>query len=433
MTQRRPRPRAPLSCAPLSCAPLSCALISCALLACSARPPAPTPANTAEVLEMDTLLIRGGGGEALSGDELFEEAVGALQSQRFEECAARFGDYQRLFPDHYAAQHARYNYGLCLEHLGRFGEAAGQFARYAEVAREEGEPKDALDGDVRRGYCLVYARRYAEAVPLYTRLLTEEPIIGFDRAECHLRRAMARLGLGEFGEADRDLSLALSHINGAIGDRREGNEALAETHFQRGELFRRHMRAVALKMPVKRMQRLFADKVLFFRKALYAYVDCLNVHHARWGVAAGHQLGALHEALYEDLMWAETPPDFDEETLAFYYFELEKKLAPLLGESISIYERTATLSATKGVQGEWADAATRNLRRLRGLEERVQRRLTLEPGEAHRARLAELELVGPPPPKGEEEPREARAEAGSPPMERKEQETPQGERPEQIN
>jgi len=370
------------------------ALAALALPACGARPPAPV----ADVHEMDTLLIRGGGAEALSGDEAFEAAVGALQSQRFAECAARFEEYQRAFPDHHAAQPARYNHGLCLEHLARYADAAAQFARYAEEARAAGEARDALDGDVRHGYSLIYARRYAEALPLYTRLLTEAPLVGFDRAECHLRRAIARRGLGDFGEADRDLSLALSHINGAIGDRREGNEALAEAHFERGELFRQHMRAVALKMPIKRMQRLFADKVLFFRKALYAYVDCLNVHHARWGVAAGHQLGALHVSLYEDLMWAETPPDFDEETLAFYYFELEKKLAPLLGESISIYERTATLSATRGVWGEWSDATARELRRLRALEERVQRRLTLEPKEAHRARLAELaaELVGPP-------------------------------------
>lgn len=378
---------------------LLCAL---ALGACSARPAPPEP-ESAEILEMDTLLIRGGGGEAVSADALFEEGVGALRSQRFEECAARLGEHQRLFPDHYAAQAGRYNYGLCLEFLAQHLSAAAQFERYAEVARAGGDEQDALDGDVRRGYNLVYAHRYAEAIPLYTRLLTETPIVGFDRAECHLRRAMAYRGVGDLGESDRDLSLALSHINGAIGDRREGNEPLAETHFQRGELFRQQMRAVALKMPLKRMQRLFADKVLFFRKSLYAYVDCINVHNARWGVAAGHQLGALHEALYEDLMWAETPPDFDEETLALYYFELEKKLAPLLRESISIYERTATLSAQRGVQGEWVEATARDLRRLRALEERVQRRLTLEPDEAHRARVAELEVVGPPAPRGEGE------------------------------
>jgi tetratricopeptide (TPR) repeat protein len=352
---------------------------------------------------MDPLVIYAGGKEVpLSGDELFEQGVGALQAQEFPRCIQQLSEHLERFPEHPARLYARYNLALCVELSTRYQEASEELTRYIKEAREGGASRsDLLDGEVRLGFNLVHASKPERALKLYTRLLTEEPLIGFDRAECHLRRAMAHISLEHFAEADRDLSLAMSHINGSIGPNREGNEPLAEVHFQRGELYRKHMRHIKLKMPLERMKLLFADKVLFFRKSLYAYVDALNVHHVYWGVAAGHQLGLLHEQLYSDFMLAEAPEDFDEETLAYYFYELEKKLAPLLKESISIYEKTMTLSVTHGVSNDWVRATERQLKRLRDLEEGVQRRLTLDPLEAQKQRPPARELMGPPLPKSE--------------------------------
>ena len=382
------------------------------LCACSSRPIGSAQDHLASggertrrvELEMDPLLIQAGSGETLSPMELFHEGVGGLQAQEYGRCIERLGALLRHFPEHRSALYARYNLGLCYELSGRYQEAVEVFDDYVETLRlpehrgADDQELDLLDGQFRLGFNLTKASQPERAIALYERLLTTTPIIGFDRAECHLRRAIAQLLLGRFALADRDLSLAISHINGSIGAQREGNELLAEVHFYRGELYRRHMKHIKLKMPVKRMKRLFADKILFFRKSLYAYVDCLNVRQVYWGIAGGHQLGKLHEELYEAILWAETPADFDPETEAYYLFELEKKLAPLLKESISLYEKTMTLSVTHGLNNEWVTSTQDGLSRLRDLEESVQRRLSLDPLAAHEQRRPLDRLMGPPAP-----------------------------------
>jgi len=403
--------RAQLPRALLSACLLNAHLLS-GLWGCSARPkPVDPPATQAgaRVVEMEPLLIQAGHGEALQPMELFHEGVGALQAQEYPRCIQRLEALVEHFPHHRALSFARYNLGLCFELAGRFQEAVTQFDHYLKTMRSDQGEQDRLDGSLRLGFNLTMSSQDERAIKLYDRLLTTTPIIGYYRAEAHLRRAVAHLPLKRFARADRDLSLAISHIYGT-GAQRQGNELLAEVHFYRGELYRLHMRHIKLKMPLERMKRLFADKVLFFRKSLYAYVDCLNIRDVFWGIAGGHQLGKLHEQLYEDILWAEAPPSFDQETEAYYLFELEKKLAPLLRESIKLYEKTMTLSVTHGLSNEWVSSTQDGLTRLRSIEEGVARRLLMDPLEAYAQRPARRELAGPPQPK---DPRDDSPSTGS--------------------
>ena len=346
-------------------------------LACSAR-----PAHVQREIQMPGVLIQARG-DVKSADELFEEGLGALQGQLFERCELKFRQYLKYFSQDTYIHAVHYNLGLCLELQRKHASAATQFRTYAERAESK---DDRLDGEVRLGYNLIFSAQYPEAKTLYTRLLTTQPLKGLDRAECHLRRSMAHTGLGHFAEADQDLSLAMSHTNSILGPHRQGNEMLAEVYFQRGEVYRQHMGHIELKMPLRRLKRNLTDKKRFFRKSLYAFVESIKVAHTYWAIAAGHQLGVLHEDIYEDLMQAEPPPEFDEETLAYYYFKLEERIAPLIRESISIYERTVTISATQGAQNDWVKSTQKSLRRLRDLEEQIQKRLVMEPMKAYHLR-----------------------------------------------
>lgn len=377
---------------------LICLALMGSSLACSSRSQIELEQKKSQrVFNMEPLLIQAGQEEVLQPMELFQDGVGALQAQEYPRCIDRLEKLLVHFPAHSTRSFAHYNLGLCYELAGRFQEAVIQFDHYIEGAKQAQLKEDQLDGEFRLGFNLTMSSQNQRAIALYDRLLTTESIIGFDRSECHLRRAIAHLHLQLFAKADRDLSLAISHINGAIGMNRQGNELLAEVHFYRGEVYRLHMKHIKLKMPLDRMKRLFADKILFFRKSLYAYVDCLNVRHVFWGIAGGHQLGKLHEELYEDIVWAEIPPEFDQETEAYYRFELEKKLAPLLRESIHLYEKTMTLSVTHGLNNEWVSSTQEGLSRLRKLEEGVARRLTMDPLDAHALRPSLQEIMGPPP------------------------------------
>ena len=356
--------------------------------ACSASPPPPPP-SPSTILELEGLLIRGKG-EVISPSDLFNRGIGAFQGQKFKKCEEDLVLYLAEFSNAVHAHAAHYNLGLCLEMQHKYRLAAEQFKEYAVQSTKS---VDQIDGEVRWGYNLLYSGQAQTAVKIYTRILTEKNVIGFDRAECHLRRAMAYMLLKKYAEADRDLDLTLGHINSNIGRYREGNELLAEAHFQQGELYRRYMAEVILKMPLPRMKRLMMDKIRFFRKSQHFYVSCIHIHHSYWATAAGHQLAVLHENIYQDIMNAEHPEEFDDETSAYYYFELDKKLVPLIRESILIYEKTTTLSATQGVQNEWVTSTNQNLKRLRLLEESIQYRLTLDPIKAYKIRIAELAKI----------------------------------------
>lgn len=333
-------------------------------------------------IEMSGILIKAGH-PVLSAEELFEEGIGAFQGQLFARCEERLHTYLRYFSDEIYTHPAHYNLGLCLELQRKNAQAAEHFRAFVEASTEE---SDYLDGQVRLGYNLIFSAQFVEAEQLYSHLLTSYPVKGFDRAECHLRRAIAYTALGQYAEADRDLGNALGHINGSIGSYRSGNELLAETHFQRGELYRHFMSEIQLKFPLEEIKRNVSDKVRFFKRSLYAFVEAIKVNHTYWAIASGHQLGVLHEDIYEDLLNSDYPPDFDDESLAYYYFELEKKLIPLLRESISIYERTITLSSKQGAQNEWVRSTQESLLRLRELEADIQHRLSLDPIEAYKLR-----------------------------------------------
>ncbi len=351
------------------------------IIGCSARPQNIAPPKE---IEMSGLVIRPDG-PLLSAEELFEEGVGAFQGQRFKLCEQRLSTYLKYFSNEVYTHSAYYNLGLCLEFQRKHFEAAKQFKAFRDLSEQD---SDRLDGAVRLGYNLIFSNQVIEAEALYTQLLLQYPLKGFDRSECHLRRAMARLSQKKYAEADRDLSAAMSHINGAIGSQYKGNEALAEVHFQRGEVYRRHMGEIQLKMPLYEIKRSIADKTRFFRKSLYAYVEAIKVNHTYWAIAAGHQLGVLHEDIYEDLLHAEYPSDFDDETLAYYFFELDKKLAPLISESIAIYERTITISATQGADNTWVKSTQNSLKRLRNLEAELQKRLSMDPLKAYQQKQA---------------------------------------------
>ena len=338
-----------------------------------------------KVIEFDGSIIQANG-EAVSADELFERGVQAFESQRFPLCEKHLTDYIKYFPQGSHLYYLHYNLGLCFEFQHKYALAAQQFDLYTQMALKKKNISDLIDGEVRQGYNLVYAGQGQKSLPIYERLLLKEKLFGFDRAECHLRRGMTYILLKRYAEADRDFSQALGHINGNIGTARKGNEALAEVYFQRGELYRRQMNEILLKMPVQRMRRQLLDKSKLFRKSLYAYVDAIRVHHHYWATAAGHQLGVLHEEMYYGILAAEVPPDFDAEMLAYYFYEMDKKLAPLIRESISIFERTITLSSVKGIANSWVDATKKHLQDMRMLEESIQRRLSLDAIEAYALR-----------------------------------------------
>jgi tetratricopeptide (TPR) repeat protein len=343
------------------------------LSACGTRP---KPQEPTTIIEMDPLLISDQ--ETIHAQTLFDEGTGALEGQLFDLCIEKFNKLIR-FKDHPYLQASYYNLGLCYEFKKDFINSENAFKNYLMIAKGE---SDILDGKVRLGYSLLQNYKADEALILYDDVLKKvfKPL---DRAECHLRRAIAYLLKKDFSRADHELSVAISQTTGVFVNGFEGNELMAEIYFQRAEIYKAISNQFELKMPLERMKRAFSDKVRFFRKALYAYVSCIQVHHSYWGLAAGFQLAKMHEDVYYQIIHAEKPDDFDEETTLIYRHQLKKRIFPLLQESVSIYQKNAELGQRIGAQHEWVKATQEKLSELHLMIQKIQEEINKDPLETY--------------------------------------------------
>ncbi len=347
-------------------------LLATALMGCGAAP-GPRSAPPPALIEMEPVLVEtDGAGEATVYDAagLFAEGEAAHQAQAFDRCDATYATLLEKFPESRFVHAALYNRGLCLEALKQHAMAAQHFRRHAQLSTEL---RDRRDGEFRMGFNLLATGNYAEALHLYDTLLAAEDLAPADRAECHLRRAIARTHLKRVGLAERDLRAARSYVEEAYGEHLQGNELLAEVHFRRGEIYQTLTAGVPLKLPLDKMKGDLAEKVRFFRQAQASFIDSLNVRHSYWATASGLKLGDLYERFYTDVLTADTPEDFDKQTKAYYLFELRKALTPLLEQSLSIYEKNITLSERLGARNEWVDETEARVGRLRHLIEVNQR------------------------------------------------------------
>lgn len=352
------------------------------LTACGSRPGVRANAPPPQVVELEETYIEAtvdADGEvsvdAFDAETLFGRAKDAFDSQRFDEAERLFGKLLERFPQSDFSQAALYNRGLALEFLKQHGQAAAHFRRYAQLATVL---KEQRDGEFRWGFNLVQTGDYPTALDLYTRLLLETDLGPADRAEAYLRRGVALLRLGRYGEAEKDLRKSIDRAGEAYQGLLEGNDLAAEAHFRRGEIYQRMCREVVLKLPVESMQDDLAEKARYFRQSQTSFIDALNIRHAYWATAAGLKLGELYEDFYTDILSAEVPRDFDRTTKAYYFVELRKKLVPLLEKSLWIYEKNVTMSTRFGASNEWVAETERRLDRLRSLIEATHRQQTDE-------------------------------------------------------
>jgi len=314
--------------------------------------------------------------KAFDAQSLFEAGEAAFKAKKYDECDRQYAQILEDFPKSRYVHVSLYNRGLCLEEMGQHALAGHHFERHAELATTI---QDRRDGQFRWGYNLVKTGDFARALGLYEYLLKEKDLTPLDRAECLLRQGIARAGLSRLGLAEKSLEAAVTQVNIGTGGLTQGNDTLAEIHFVRGEIYQRLSHEVPLKLPIEQMEGDLADKTRFFRKSQRNYLNALNVQHPYWATAAGLKLGELYEAFYRDVLNAQVPEDFDENTTLFYVAELRKKLQPLLEHSLSIYERNMSMSQRIGADNEWVKETESRLERLRVLIEETEK---LDPDKA---------------------------------------------------
>lgn len=332
-------------------------------------------------------------------DALVDQAMAEFHAEHWAESARLFEILQRDFPNAPGLGAIAHNCGLALENLGKHREAAAQFA----LARvHNAGTRQARDALFQQAESLELASDVTGAAIVYRDALDDpktQEQIGGELGILDALEAAARMGLmwraaGEIKLADD----AFRRVERLYNDHRDvqvvgESEWVARAAFERGELYRELFASIRFKLPVERMKRDLEDKANLFLKAENSYYHCVRLHHKRWSLAAGHNIGGLYTRLIDDIDNAEVPPEIGEQLADVYRDELWNHTAHLAKRAVVIYRNNIALGKTLGAsESDWVAKSEAGLSRMMD---------TIERNQARRGRLLQAGAVLPQPKKPE--------------------------------
>ncbi|MCP3142721.1 tetratricopeptide repeat protein [Pyxidicoccus xibeiensis] len=304
--------------------------------------------------------------DKLNDEELFAGGTSAFAASDFKQAARYFG---RLVDFHPASRHRRaalYNAGLAHQRLKEWEEAQHRFSELSDPARGQG---DALDAAFRVAETQYHLERYDEAVALLGVISARQDVTVNRRIEAQVQQGICQLEAGRPDEAEATLRKALSTYD-ALTDKEEVDDYFpSQAHFFVGEIYRLHYDNVKLD-PVKGADKLAEDlnyKAELLLSAQGHYLRSIRVGNGYWATAAGSQIGALYENLYEHMVNSPAPSELDAREAEVYRQELRKKIRVLLTKSINIYERTLETAERIGSQSAFVDRTRESLAKVKAL------------------------------------------------------------------
>jgi tetratricopeptide (TPR) repeat protein len=304
--------------------------------------------------------------DKLNDEELFAQGTSAFAANDFKQAARFFG---RLADFHPASKHRRqalYNAGLSHQRLKEWEEAEHRFSELADAARGQ---DDALDAAFRVAESHYHLERYDEAAALLATIAAREDLPLNRRLEAQVQQGVCELEAGRTEPAEKLFRKALSTYDG-LADKDEVDDYFpAQAHFFVGEIYRLHYEDVKLD-PARGTDKLSEDlnyKAELLLSAQGHYLRSIRVGNGYWATAAGAQIGALYENLYEHMVNSPAPSELNAEEARVYRQELRKKIRVLLTKSINIYERTLETAERIGSQSTFVDRTRESLAKVKAL------------------------------------------------------------------
>jgi tetratricopeptide (TPR) repeat protein len=138
--------------------------------------------------------------------------------------------------------------------------------------------------------------------------------------------------------------------------------AVAEAHFNQGEVILEQAQTIALKGDEKRLQAAIAKKLKLMNEAKSIYEKVMAYRHPGWTIAAHAQLGLAYRDLADAVENAEVPrklrrfPDAMEE----YKTAMAERAAPIRDRAIGSYQKALEIARRDhwfNVYSERAEAA----------------------------------------------------------------------------
>ena len=304
--------------------------------------------------------------DRLNDEELFAGGTSAFAANDFKQAARYFGRLVDFHPQSRHRRQALYNAGLAHQRLKEWNDAYGRFVELAEPAKGQG---DALDASFRVAETLYHLERYDEATAMLATLVARDDLSAGRRIEAQVQQGICQVESGKTDDAEATLRKALTAYD-ALPDKAEVEDYFpAQAHFFVGEIYRLHYEAV--KLEASRGSDGLAQDLNYKAELLLSaqghYLRSIRVGNGYWATAAGAQIGALYENLYEHMVNSPTPPELNAEEAGVYRQELRKKIPVLLTKSINIYERTLEAAERIGSQNAFVDRTRDSLEKVKSL------------------------------------------------------------------
>ncbi len=304
--------------------------------------------------------------ERLNDEELFAGGTSAFAAEDFKQAARYFGRLADFHPESAHRSASLYNAGLAHQRLKEWEEAYHRFSELADAEKGQG---DALEAAFRVAESQYHLGRFEDAAALLSVLAGRTDLSVGRHLEAKVQQGICELEAGRTEQAEATLRQALGEYE-ALEDKDEVDDFFpAQAHFFIGEIFRLHYEAVKLD-PLKGSDKLAEElnyKAELLLSAQGHYLRSIRVGNGYWATAAGAQIGAMYENLYEHMVNSPAPPELSAEEAQVYRQELRKKIRVLLTKSINIYERTLEAAERIGTQNAFVDRTRESLRKVKAL------------------------------------------------------------------
>lgn len=307
-----------------------------------------------------------GRGEAYDAGLLFERANAAVQAGR---CDAALVDYERLvreFPSSRLVPAAHFNRGVCLQSMGRFDEAMAAFRDAVARSRDSALVRDAW---FRVAVVGETVQRPALVIEATTAVLALEGLSIPDRIEALARQAAALLAQGDRASATQVAERAIAMAPTAEAVRALGDDTfIAQARFVVAEATRQEAAAIEIRVDDPQLELAIERRV---QRVLHAHVqfnDAIRVGNPHWAAASGYSIGEMYRALYDAIVHAPVPSDWDAHAVEIYRCRTGQRLQPLLQGALRAWEATVAMAGRTGIRDNaWVQRTEEQIGALRAL------------------------------------------------------------------
>ncbi len=338
-----------------------------ALLLCSGCFLRGTRPETSHELRFEEVTITGDLElEKLNDEELFAGGSSAFAAGDFKQAARYFGRLADFHPQSKHRRAALYNAGLSHEKNKEWEEA---YMRFSELADARKGTDDSLDAAFRVAETLYHLERFQDAVALLDVIAERKDLSLNKRLEALVQKGICQLEADQSEIAEATLRRAVTQYQELTDKEQVDDYFPAQAQFFLGEIYRLHYESVALD-PEKGVDQLAKDleyKAELLLSAQGHYLRSIRIGNGYWATAAGSQIGALYENLYDHMVASPAPKELNPEETDVYRQELRKKIRVLITKAINIYERTLEAAERIGASSPFVEKTKQSLQKMKDL------------------------------------------------------------------